>query len=72
MTANKNTFAATTAIRAGRGNRASAANYDPPHCPALNRLKRQRGKREEISPLLRLQGETIMTAGSNEPRPAKL
>lgn len=54
MTANKNTFAKTAAIRAGREKRASVANYDPPRCPASNRLKRQRGvKREEVSPLLR-------------------
>lgn len=46
MTANKNTFAKTAAIRAGREKRASVANYDPPRCPASNRLKRQRGGKE--------------------------
>lgn len=46
MTTNKNTFAKTAAIRAGREKRASVANYDPPRCPASNRLKRQRGGKE--------------------------
>lgn len=36
----------TTAITAGKEKQASIANYDPPHCPALNRLKK-RGKERE-------------------------
>ncbi len=58
---NKNTVA-NNSNYSRKEKQACIANYDPPHCPALNRLKK-RGKETKSSLLLLLQAKTIMTAG---------